>query len=107
MTKEIRSPNVERLAVVRLALVSSFGFRHCFGFRHSSFGFGNCSLFNPIGSWIVLHRISSLAFLRPVWWILQPVQHLPRLWHQQNAFVLAVRELFDANAGRVAVTEVD
>src|SRR3989442_15268649 len=39
--------------------------------------------------------------------MLQPVQHLPRLWHQQNAFVLAVREVFDANPGRVAVTEVD
>src|SRR5216117_98463 len=36
MTKEIRSPNVEMLFVVR-SLVSSFGF------RHSSFGFENYS----------------------------------------------------------------
>src|SRR2546426_11046090 len=39
MTREIRSPNVEKLSVVR-SPVSSFGF------RHSSFGFENCSLFN-------------------------------------------------------------
>src|SRR5207247_6387412 len=45
MTKEIRSPNVEKLSVVR-SPVSSFAFRHSFGFRHSSFGFENCSLFN-------------------------------------------------------------
>src|SRR6266699_205789 len=45
MTNEIRSPNVEKLSVVRLP-VSSFAFRHSFGFRHSSFGFENCSPFN-------------------------------------------------------------
>src|SRR6266566_1650589 len=45
MTKEIRSPNVEKLSVVR-SPVSSFGFRHSVGFRQSSFGFENCSLFN-------------------------------------------------------------
>src|SRR5947199_1434459 len=38
MTNEIRIPNVESLSVV-LSPVSSFGF------RHSSFGFENCSLF--------------------------------------------------------------
>src|SRR6266487_6409787 len=45
MTKEIRSPNVEKLSVVR-SPVSSFGFRHSFGFCHSSFGFEKRSLFN-------------------------------------------------------------
>src|SRR5437763_16583115 len=45
MTKEIRSPNVEKLSALR-SPVSSFEFRHSFGFRHSSFGFENCSLFN-------------------------------------------------------------
>src|SRR5205823_15018930 len=50
-TKEIRSPNVEKLSVVR-SQVSSYGFRHSFGFRHSSFGFENCSLFNQkAGQW--------------------------------------------------------
>ena len=44
MTKEIRSSKVERRAGVRSA-VSSFGFRCSFGFRDSSFGFGDC------GSW--------------------------------------------------------
>src|SRR5204863_8273773 len=39
MTNEIRSPNVEKLSVVR-SPVSSFGF------RHSSFGFENYSLSN-------------------------------------------------------------
>src|SRR2546426_10710424 len=38
MMKEIRSPNLEMP-------VSSLGFRHSFGFRHSSFGFENYSLF--------------------------------------------------------------
>src|SRR6266487_401292 len=38
MTKEIRSPNVESLAVVRSPL-SSLGTRYSFGYRHSSFGF--------------------------------------------------------------------
>src|SRR2546426_6795821 len=42
MTKEIQSPNVEMLCVVP-SLVSSFGF------RHSSFGFENYSLFNSKG----------------------------------------------------------
>src|SRR3989442_5934537 len=45
MTKEIRSPNVEKLSAVR-SPVSSFGFPHSFGFCHSSFGFENFSLFN-------------------------------------------------------------
>src|SRR5947208_17131107 len=45
MTNEIRSPNVEKLSVVQ-SPVSSFGFRNSFGFRHSSFGFENYSLFN-------------------------------------------------------------
>src|SRR5438093_10799963 len=39
--------------------------------------------------------------------MVQPVQHLPRFSHEQNAFVLAVREFLGANPGRVAVTEVD
>src|SRR6266540_2557595 len=48
MTKEIRSPNVEsRLPGVWA--VSSFEFRHSFGFRHSSFGFENYGLFNSKG----------------------------------------------------------
>src|SRR5947207_12593426 len=38
MRKEIRSPNVEKPSAVRLP-VSPFGFRHSFGFCHSSFGF--------------------------------------------------------------------
>ena len=41
MTKEIRSPHVERPAAVRSA-AWSFGFRYSFGFRHSSLGFGHC-----------------------------------------------------------------
>src|SRR5437773_4946197 len=41
MTKEIRSSNVEGHAGMRSA-VSSFGFRYSFGFRHLSFGIGNC-----------------------------------------------------------------
>src|SRR6266487_226533 len=45
MTKQIRSPNVERPSVAG-SPVSSFGFRRSFGFRHSSFGSKNCSLFN-------------------------------------------------------------
>ena len=49
MTKEIRSSKVERRAGVRSA-VSSFGFRCSFGFRESSFGFGDC------GSWGALFR---------------------------------------------------
>src|SRR5207247_11328541 len=48
MTKEIRSPNVEGRSDVRWP-DSSFGFRYSFGFRHSSFGFGNC------GSFLELH----------------------------------------------------
>src|SRR6266566_3812802 len=53
MTKEIRSPNVEGRSDVRWP-DSSFGFRYSFGFRHSSFGFGNCGSFlelhdNPVG----------------------------------------------------------
>src|SRR6266446_9029426 len=79
MTKEIRSPNVEKLSVVR-SPVSSFGFRHSVGFRHSSFGFENCSLFNQkagqrtgesgrgwVGSWSGgIHFAASLpAPLRP------------------------------------------
>ena len=38
MTKEIRSPNVQLLRVMR-SPVLSFGFGHSFGFRHLSFGF--------------------------------------------------------------------
>src|SRR6266516_4986487 len=38
MTKEIRGPNVEKSSGVR-SPASSFGFRHSFGFRRSSFGF--------------------------------------------------------------------
>src|SRR6266568_8157008 len=49
MTKEIRSSKVERRAGVRSA-VSSFGFLCSFGFRESSFGFGDC------GSWGALFR---------------------------------------------------
>src|ERR671930_1391206 len=44
MSKEIRSSNVEGRPELKSA-VSVFGSRHSFGFRHSSFGFGNC------GSW--------------------------------------------------------
>src|SRR5262245_46296944 len=108
MTKEIRSPNFEGLSVFHLAWVSSFGFGHSFGFCRSSFGFGNCSLFNPQSRQQnrLEARGGSLALLCPVGRILQPVQHLPRFWHQQNAFRLAVRELFDADAGRIAVTKV-
>src|SRR5437867_3724877 len=40
MTKEIRSSNVEKFCVARTPF-SSLGFRHSFGFRHSSFGFEN------------------------------------------------------------------
>src|SRR5438876_5861161 len=73
------------------------------------FRYGNGSLFNPQGPpknrWG--EAGGSWALLRPVWRILQPVQHLTRFCHQQNAFVLAVRKLLDANPGRVAVTEVD
>jgi len=36
MTNEIRSPNVEKVSAAQ-ALISSFGFCHFFGFRHSSF----------------------------------------------------------------------
>jgi len=52
--------------------VSAFGFRHSFGFRQSSFGFENCSLFNKkagqrtgesgrswVGSWKAPYRICS------------------------------------------------
>src|SRR5438034_10270373 len=51
MTKEIRS--VEGRSDVRWP-DSSFGFRYSFGFRHSSFGFGNGGSFtelhdNPVG----------------------------------------------------------
>src|SRR5216117_685972 len=52
MTKEIRSPNVQMLRVVR-SLVLSFGFGHSFGFRHSSFGFENH------GSWVAPFRFSA------------------------------------------------
>src|SRR6266536_488020 len=52
MTKEIRSPNVQLLRVVR-SPVSSFGFRLSFGFRHSSFGFENR------GSWRAPFRLFS------------------------------------------------
>src|SRR6266487_2562703 len=55
MTKEIRSPNFERLSVVRLP-VSSFGFRHSFGFLHSSFGFVKD------GSWTGRARTLALLF---------------------------------------------
>src|SRR5437773_11046366 len=59
MTKEIRSPNVERLSMVR-SPVSSFRFRHSFGFRHSSFGFVRA------GSWkapfLLLKIAAVLAF---------------------------------------------
>src|SRR5437773_9564175 len=51
--------------------------------------------------------ISSSVFFGPVWRMVQPVQHLPRFSHEQNAFVLAVREFLGANPGRVAVTEID
>src|SRR6266571_335805 len=48
MTNDERNPKLEcrKLSVVR-SPVSSFEFQHSFGFRHSSFGFENCSLFNP------------------------------------------------------------
>src|SRR2546427_12855263 len=39
--------------------------------------------------------------------MVQPVQHLTRFGHQQNAFVLAVREILSSDAVRVAVAEVD
>src|SRR5438128_7273003 len=47
MTNDERNPKPEcrKLSVVR-SPVSSFGFHHSFGFRNSSFGFKNCSLFN-------------------------------------------------------------
>src|SRR5437867_5040198 len=41
MTKEIRSSNAEGRSGIR-SVVSSFGFPYSFGFRHSSFGLGNC-----------------------------------------------------------------
>src|SRR6266496_4910225 len=55
MTKEIRSPNFERLSVVR-SPVSSFGFRHSFGFLHSSFGFVKS------GPWAGRARTLALLF---------------------------------------------
>src|SRR6266516_2540922 len=47
MTNDERNPKPEcqKLSVVRSS-VSSFEFRDSFGFRHLSFGFENCSLFN-------------------------------------------------------------
>ena len=61
MTKEIRSPNVQMLRVVR-SPVSSFGFGNSFGFRHSSFGFENH------GSWraptLFLARIGTMNRIR-------------------------------------------
>src|ERR1044072_9012134 len=39
MTKEIRSPNVQKTSAVRSAGVS-FGILHSLGLRHLSFGFG-------------------------------------------------------------------
>src|SRR5882724_3068903 len=49
MTNDKRNPKPEcrKLSVVR-SPVSSFGFGHSFGFRHSSFGFENRSLLNQM-----------------------------------------------------------
>jgi len=44
MTKENPSPKVEGFPAV-LLWFWSLGFRHSFGFRHSSFGFGSRSPF--------------------------------------------------------------
>src|ERR1051325_699701 len=54
MTNDERNPKPECQRGLWCAMApSSFGFRHCFGFRHSSFGFENH------GSW----RASCLAAL--------------------------------------------
>src|SRR5881396_3714973 len=64
MMKEIRSPNLEMP-------VSSLGFRHSFGFRHSSFGFENYSLSNSKGGqrtgesgqgWVGPSKAGSMRF---------------------------------------------
>src|SRR5437867_12595313 len=58
MTKEIRSSNVEKFCVARTPF-SSLGFRHSFGFRHSSFGFENPSLR------LVLCLLNDWCFVAP------------------------------------------
>ena len=47
MTKEIQSPNIEGRSGVHWP-GWSFGFRYSFGFRHSSFGFGNWFMESPV-----------------------------------------------------------
>src|SRR5437667_10706811 len=64
------------------------------------------SSFLRISSFVIRHSDFSAALFCPVWRILQPVEHLPRFGHQQNAFVLAVREPLDSNPGRITVAEV-
>src|SRR6266545_7736259 len=52
MTSDERNPNPECRVESRLPgawAVSSFEFRHSFGFGHSSFGFENYGLFNSKG----------------------------------------------------------
>src|SRR5438093_7840000 len=61
MTKEIRSPNVEGLSVVR-SPVSSLGFRHSFGFRHSSFGFVKSGSWKACFRFLLLKIAVVLAF---------------------------------------------
>jgi len=48
MTKEMQSPNTEGRSGVHWPGLS-FGFRYSFGFRHSSFGFGNWFMENLLG----------------------------------------------------------
>src|SRR5437667_10282459 len=49
MTNNERIPKLECRRTPRSVIgVSRFGFRYSFGFRHSSFGFGNCGSWNAV-----------------------------------------------------------
>src|SRR6059036_3578608 len=107
MTNDERNPKPEcrKLSVVR-SPVSSFAFRHSFGFRHSSFGFENCSLFNQkarqrtgeggrgwVGSWK-----ASIRFFAGIGAMnLEQV----RLGRQRVAGILPAELFSDLSAGKM------